>query len=59
MPLMTLRLYRRWKERRSRARDRYAEMSEEQREAIGRYQHRENLGPGATNVAPDTYTRRR
>jgi hypothetical protein len=56
---MTFRLYRRWKERRRRARDRYAEMSEEQREAIDRFQHRENLGPGARNVAPDTYTRRR
>jgi hypothetical protein len=59
MPLMTLRVYRRWKERRRRARDRYAEMGEEQREAIDRFQHPRNLGPRATNVAPDTYTRRR
>ena len=31
---MPLRIYQRWKERRRRARDRYAEMSEEHREAI-------------------------
>jgi hypothetical protein len=45
---MALRLYRRWKERRRRARDRYAEMSDEQREAIDRYHHRpkERLGQG-------------
>ena len=40
MALMPLRLYRRWKERRKSAGDRYAEMSGEQREAISRYQHR-------------------
>jgi hypothetical protein len=45
---MALRLYRRWKERRRRARDRYAEMSDEQREAIDRYHHhpKEQLGQG-------------
>jgi hypothetical protein len=51
---MRLRLYRRWKERRKRARDRYAEMSDEQREAIDRYQHRPGGGfPGATNAPRD------
>jgi hypothetical protein len=34
---VSLRLYRWWKERRKNARDRYAEMSDEQREAIDRY----------------------
>jgi hypothetical protein len=55
MPLMPLRLYQRWKERRKRARDRYAEMSDEQREAIDRYKHRPEIGPpGATNAPRDT-----
>jgi hypothetical protein len=55
MPLMSLRLYQRWKERRRRARIRYAEMSDEQREAIDRYKHRPEGGlPGATNAPRDT-----
>ena len=41
---MSLRLYRRWKERRSWALDRYDEMTDEQREAIDRYQHRPKVG---------------
>ena len=54
MRLMSLRLYRRWKERRSRALDRYAEMSDEQRDAIDRYKHRPKDG---ANTAPrDTRT---
>jgi hypothetical protein len=40
MHLMSVRVYRRWKERRRRALNRYAEMSDEQREAIDRYKHR-------------------
>jgi hypothetical protein len=52
---MPLRLYQRWKERRKRAVDRYAEMSDEQREAIDRYEHRPKVGPpGATNAPRDT-----
>jgi hypothetical protein len=55
MRSMSLRLYRRWKERRRRALERYAEMSEEQRDAIDRYQHRPKFGlPGATNAPRDT-----
>jgi hypothetical protein len=54
MRLMSLRLYRRWKERRRRALDRYAEMSDEQRDAIDRYKHRPKDG---ANTAPrDTRT---
>lgn len=55
MRLMSLRLYRRWKERRRSALDRYAEMSDEQREAIDRYKHRPKEGlPGATNAPRNT-----
>jgi hypothetical protein len=52
MRLMPFRLYRRWKERRKRARDRYAEMSDEQREAISRYEHRPEFGPPGSTIAP-------
>ena len=52
---MKLRLYQRWKERRKRERDRYAEMPEEQREAIDRYEHRPEFGlPGSTIAPRDT-----
>jgi len=49
---MPLRIYRRWKERRRRARDRYAEMSDEQREAIDRYQHRASGHPPGSAITP-------
>ena len=49
---MTLRLYQRWKERRRRARERYAEMGDEQREAIDRYKHRPEFGPLGSTIAP-------
>jgi hypothetical protein len=39
-PAIRRRYRQRWKERRKRARDRYAEMSDEQREAISPYRHR-------------------
>jgi hypothetical protein len=51
---MSLRLYRRWKERRRRALDRYAEMSDEQRDAIDQYKHRPK--DGATTAPRDTRT---
>jgi hypothetical protein len=55
MGLMSFRLYRWWKERRRRSLDRYAEMGDEQREAIDRYNHRPEIGlPGATNAPRDT-----
>jgi len=55
---MALRLYQRWKERRARARDRYAEMPEEQREAIDRFEHRPKFGmPGGTIAPRDTRRR--
>jgi hypothetical protein len=56
MRSMSFRLYRRWKERRRRALDRYAQMSDEQRAAIDRYKHRpgETGLPGATNAPRDT-----
>jgi hypothetical protein len=48
--LVSLRLYRRWKERRKNARDRYAEMSEEQREAIDRYHRPQHRFPASGPV---------
>jgi len=58
MRSMALRLYQRWKERRVRARDRYAEMPEEQREAIDRFEHRPKFGmPGGTIAPRDTRRR--
>jgi len=51
---MSFRPYRRWKERRRRALDRYAEMNDEQRDAIDRYKHRPK--DGATTAARDTRT---
>jgi hypothetical protein len=52
MRSMSFRLYRRWKERRRRALDRYAEMGDEQREAIDRYKHRPEFGPPGSTIAP-------
>jgi len=49
---MSFRLYRWWKERRRRLLDRYAEMDDEQREAIDRYQHRPEIGPSGATIAP-------
>jgi hypothetical protein len=49
---MPLRLYRRWKERRRPALDRYAEMSDEQREAIDRCKHRPKFAPPGTTLPP-------
>ena len=54
MRSMSFRPYRRWKERRRRALDRYAEMNDEQRDAIDRYKHRPK--DGATTAARDTRT---
>jgi hypothetical protein len=52
MRSISFRLYRRWKERRRRGLDRYAEMSDEQREAIDRYKHRPEFGPLGSTIAP-------
>ena len=55
MRFVFFRLYRWWKERRKRSLDRYAEMDEEQRDAIDSYKHRPEMGlPGATNAPRDT-----
>lgn len=52
---MSPKLYRWWKDRRRRAAERYAEMTDEQREAIDRYEHRPEFGvPGATIAPRDT-----
>jgi hypothetical protein len=49
---MSFGLFRWWKERRSRSLDRYAHMSDEQREAIDRYKHRPEFGPPGSTIAP-------
>jgi hypothetical protein len=49
---MAFRPYRWWKERRRRALERYAEMSDEQREAIDRYKHRPETGLEGATIAP-------
>jgi len=50
---MPLRLYQRWKERRRRALERSAEMSDEQREAIDRYKHRLKTALARTRATPE------
>ena len=55
VPGMGSRLYRWWQQRGKARRDRYAEMGDEQREAISRYKHRPEIGPpGATTAPRDT-----
>ena len=51
---MSFRLYRWWKERRRRSLDRYAEMGDEQREAIDRYKHRPGFAPPGSIAPRDT-----
>jgi hypothetical protein len=48
---MSIRLYRSWKERRRRLLDRYAEMDDEQRDAIDRYRRRPGYGPLGGTIA--------
>ena len=50
MSFVSLRLYRWWKERRKNAHYRYAEMSDEQREAIDRYHRPQHRFPASGPV---------